>query len=65
MGLAEIIKPNIEAMLCPVHVIHPTVETLAGEFQIISCCAAFHTACKEEAEHMLSQMDVTLNLNIV
>ena len=65
MGLAETIKPNLEALLCPVHDIHPAIETLGDEFEIICCCELFHKQCLEEAEHMLADMDVTLNLNFV
>lgn len=65
MGLAESIKPKLAAMLCPVHDIHPEIETWGDEFQIICCCASFHQQCQDEAERMLAEIDVTAGLNFV
>lgn len=52
-------------MLCPVHDIHPEIETWGDDFQIICCCTSFHQQCQDEAERMLAEMDITLNLNFI
>ncbi|WP_448702784.1 hypothetical protein ACFGVR_10560 [Mucilaginibacter sp. AW1-3] len=66
MKLAESIKPNIEAMLCPLHDIHPVVDVLGNELQITCCCNRFHDLCRRQTEAMLGQMDFTVsNLTIV
>lgn len=66
MKLAETIKPSIEAMLCPLHDIHPVVEVLGNELHINCCCNRFHDLCRRQVDDMLGQMDVTVsNLTIV
>ena len=65
MELTETIKSNLAVLLCPVHDIHPAIETWGGEVEIICCCQSFHKQCLEEAERMVAEMDVTPNLNFV
>lgn len=61
MTLAETIKPNIQAMLCSVHGIHPIVDTIGNEFEINCCCNKFHQECTQEVKALLAEMDFTLN----
>ena len=65
MTLAETIKPAIEAMVCPVHDIHPIVQVFGDEFQVISCCSVFQKECTEEIEAMLSQLNRTLTWTVL
>jgi hypothetical protein len=59
MQSAEAIKATIEAMLCPVHDIYPSVYIVGNEIDIACCCPAFYETCTEQAKKMLSDDDLS------
>jgi hypothetical protein len=50
MESSDAIKSIIEDKLCPIHDLHPVVDTAGNELHITCCCTNFHTECTEEIE---------------
>jgi hypothetical protein len=65
MTLAETIQPAIEAMVCPVHDIHPIVQVMGDEFQVISCCSVFQKECAEEIAEILAHMNWEITYSVI
>ena len=55
----QVIKIIIEQKKCPVHGIHPTVDASTKEIKIHACCDAFHIACNEQTNSILTGIDVS------
>jgi transcription elongation factor Elf1 len=55
----QVIKIIIEQKECPVHGIHPTVDTSTKEIKIHACCNAFNLACTEQVNSILTGIDVS------
>jgi hypothetical protein len=56
MKIADTIKHQIEGKLCPVHDMHPVVETAGDEINVACCCNYFEHYCKIEIEYIKSQI---------
>lgn len=45
MESADTIKSVIESTVCPVHDVHPIVDTEGNKLKISCCCAQFYEEC--------------------
>lgn len=49
MESAETVKLIIGSRVCPIHDVHPVVETMGNELKISCCCKSFNVDCSLEA----------------
>lgn len=52
MESAETVKLIIESRTCPIHDVHPVVETFGNELKISCCCGDFTIDCSREASSL-------------
>jgi len=59
MKVGEVIKTIIGEKTCPLHGVHPVIDTTTSEIKIHTCCSAFHEACAEQVNSILTGIDVS------
>jgi len=64
MNTLENIKSTIEERLCPIHDIHPLVESVGAELKITCCCHFFYARCLQDMKNIQYKIELERSLEI-